>query len=108
MRGTPYTMVSPPKNGGAAELLYPTANAPCARSPARCFRRRRRRSREGEGTITLLGGMRGVIPGNGDYLTEQGASHQVVQPGGLASFGYQYDDDLHFKIDVGYMIDRYR
>ena len=63
---------------------------------------------KGEGTITLLGGMRGVVPGNGDYLTEQGASHQVVQPGGLASFGYQYDDDLHFKIEVGYMIDRYR
>src|SRR5467141_2047628 len=62
---------------------------------------------KGEGTITLLGGMRGVIPGNGDYVTEQSASHQVIQPGGLASFGYQYDDDLHFKIEVGYLVDRY-
>jgi hypothetical protein len=63
---------------------------------------------KGEGTITLLGGTRALVPGNGDYLTEQGASHQVLQPGGLVSFGYQYDDDLHFKIEIGYLIDRYR
>ena len=63
---------------------------------------------KGEGTITLLGGARTLIPGNGDYLTEQGASHQSIQPGGLASFGYQYDEELHFKIEVGYMYDRYR
>ena len=63
---------------------------------------------KGEGTITLLGGMRGVFPGNGGYLTEQGASHQVLQPAGMVSFGYQYDEDLHFKIEVGYAIDRYR
>src|SRR5882762_4249348 len=99
MQGTPYTMVSPPKNGGAAELLYPTANAPCARSPARRFRRRRRRSREG---------------GRHDHAAGRHArshSRQRRLPdrtGGLASFGYQYDDDLHFKIEVGYMIDRYR
>jgi opacity protein-like surface antigen len=62
---------------------------------------------KGEGTITLLGGAR-AVPGNGDYLTDKGATHQVIQPGGLASFGYQYDDDLHFKIEVGYLIDRYR
>jgi len=61
---------------------------------------------KGEGTITLFGSAR-AIPGNGDYVTEQSASHQVIQPGGLASFGYQYDDDLHFKIEVGYLIDRY-
>jgi hypothetical protein len=61
---------------------------------------------KGEGTITLLGGAR-ALPGNSDYVTEQGASHQIIQPGGLASFGYQYDDDLHFKIEVGYLIDRY-
>jgi opacity protein-like surface antigen len=63
---------------------------------------------KGEGTITLLGGTRTLLPGNGDYLNEQGASHQMIQPGGLASFGYQYDEELHFKIEVGYMYDRYR
>ena len=63
---------------------------------------------KGEGTITLLGGARTLLPGNGDYLTEQGASHRTIQPGGLASFGYQYDDELHFKIEVGYMYDLYR
>jgi hypothetical protein len=63
---------------------------------------------KGEGTITLLGGARTLLPGNGDYLNEQGASHRVIQPGGLASFGYQYDEELHFKIEVGYMYDRYR
>ena len=62
---------------------------------------------KGEGTITLLGGARMLLPSNGDYLIEQGASHQGLQPGGLASFGYQYDDELHFKIEVGYFIDRY-
>ena len=63
---------------------------------------------KGEGTITLLGGARALVPGNGEYLTEQGASHQPIQPGGMASFGYQYDEELHFKIEVGYMYDRYR
>jgi len=48
------------------------------------------------------------VPGNGDYQVEQGAAHQGLQPGGLASFGYQYDDELHFKIEVGYLVDRYR
>jgi Outer membrane protein beta-barrel domain len=61
---------------------------------------------KGEGTITLFGTAR-AIPGNSDYVTEQGASHQIIQPGGFASFGYQYDDDLHFKIEVGYLVDRY-
>jgi hypothetical protein len=63
---------------------------------------------EGEGTITLIGGLRTIIPSNHDYLVEQGASHPQLQPGGLASFGYQYDDQLHFHIDVGYMVDHYR
>src|SRR5467141_4902523 len=63
---------------------------------------------KGEGTITLLGGTRALVPGNGDYLSEQGASHQALQPGGLVSFGYQYDDDLHFKIEIGYLTARSR
>lgn len=63
---------------------------------------------KGEGTITLFGGARTLLPGNGDYLTEQGATHRVIQPGGFASFGYQYDEELHFKIEIGYMYDRYR
>jgi hypothetical protein len=62
----------------------------------------------GEGTITLLGGVRTILPTNHDYLVEQGASHQQLQPGGIASFGYQYDEQLHFKIELGYWIDHYR
>ena len=63
---------------------------------------------KGEGTIAILGGARTLLPGNGDYLSEQGATHRVIQPGGIASFGYQYDEELHFKIEVGYLYDRYR
>jgi hypothetical protein len=63
---------------------------------------------KGEGTITLLGGARILIPGNGAYLDEQGATHRLFQPGGIASFGYQFDDELHFRIDIGYLYDRYR
>jgi hypothetical protein len=63
---------------------------------------------KGEGTITLLGGARALVPGNGAYLNEQGAAHKLFQPGGFASFGYQYDDELHFKIEVGYLYDSYR
>jgi hypothetical protein len=62
----------------------------------------------GEGTITLLGGVRTILPSNHDYLVEQGASHQQLQPGGIASFGYQYDEQLHFKIELGYWTDHYR
>jgi hypothetical protein len=62
----------------------------------------------GEGTITVLGGVRTIFPSNNAYLVEQGASHQQIQPGGFASFGYQYDESLHFHIDIGYLIDRYR
>lgn len=62
---------------------------------------------KGEGTITLFGGAR-YIPGNGDYIAEQFASHKAIQPGFLASFGYQYDEELHFKIEIGYLLDHYR
>ena len=62
----------------------------------------------GEGTITILGGVRSILPSNSSYLVEQGASHQQIQPGGIASFGYQYDNELHFRIDLGYMKDHYR
>jgi hypothetical protein len=62
----------------------------------------------GEGTITLLGGVRSILPSNSAYLIDQGASHQQIQFGGIGSFGYQYDEQLHFTIDVGYMIDSYR
>src|SRR5256886_13806400 len=63
---------------------------------------------KGEGTITLFGGVRTLVPGNGDYLTEQFATHRTLQTGGLASFGYQYDEEQHFNIEVGYLWDRYR
>ena len=62
----------------------------------------------GEGTITLLPGLRTIFPSNHAYLAEQGASHQPLQLGGIVSFGYQYDDELHFRIDLGYMVDHYR
>jgi hypothetical protein len=62
---------------------------------------------KGEGTVTVLGGAR-ALWGNGAYLDEQGAAHQVFQPGGIAAFGYQYDDELHFKIEIGFLYDRYR
>ena len=41
---------------------------------------------KGEGSITLSGGARALVPGNSQYLTEQGATHRLVQPGGMASF----------------------
>ncbi|HEY6909978.1 MAG TPA: outer membrane beta-barrel protein [Myxococcales bacterium] len=63
---------------------------------------------KGEGTIAILGGVRSILPGSQDYLDEQHATHRAPEPGGIASFGYQYDDELHFKIEVGYLIDRYR
>jgi hypothetical protein len=62
----------------------------------------------GEGTVTLLAGVRSILPSNSAYLQDQGASHQQIQFGGVGSFGYQYDEQLHFRIDVGYMIDHYR
>jgi hypothetical protein len=64
---------------------------------------------KGEGTITLLGGLRIVFPRNADYLSDQpGATHQPVQGAGLASFGYQFDEELHFKIELGYLYDQYK
>src|SRR3954467_15850070 len=35
-------------------------------------------------------------------------SYSLVQPGFLASFGYQIDDDLHIDIQGGYLPDHYR
>jgi Outer membrane protein beta-barrel domain len=64
---------------------------------------------KGEGTIAALGGVRTIFPANNGYLDEQlGSSHQPIQLGGLASFGYQYDEELHFKIEVGYLRDKYK
>src|SRR5919202_7026212 len=63
---------------------------------------------KGEGTITLFGGARTLIPGNSTYLTDENATHRLLQPGGMVAFGYQYDEELHFKIEIGYLVDRYR
>ncbi|MCA1826842.1 MAG: outer membrane beta-barrel protein [Myxococcales bacterium] len=63
---------------------------------------------KGEGTITAFGGLRTIFPANNGYIGEQGATHSQLQFGGLGSFGYQYDDELHFKIEIGYLLDRYR
>ena len=62
---------------------------------------------KGEGTIAFFGGARSLLSNQG-YVDEQLARHGALQPGGLASFGYQFDDELHFRIDLGYMIDKYR
>jgi hypothetical protein len=63
---------------------------------------------KGEGTITLFGAAHTILPANNTYLTQEFATHSAVQPGFLGSFGYQYDEELHFKIEVGYLYDRYR
>src|SRR5436305_5121005 len=61
---------------------------------------------KGEGTITLYGGLR-QIP-SGDYGGETtSGSHSLLQPGFLAGFGYQLDDELHGGIQIGYMLDHY-
>jgi hypothetical protein len=60
---------------------------------------------KGDGTITVLGGFR-LVPG-GDYASETGLSHSLIQPGFLASFGYQIDDELHIDIQGGYLPDHY-
>jgi Outer membrane protein beta-barrel domain len=60
---------------------------------------------KGDGTITVLGGAR-AIPG-GDYAGETGGSHSIVQPGLMAEFGYQADDEFHIAIQLGYLRDRY-
>jgi hypothetical protein len=63
---------------------------------------------KGEGDITILGGVRFVLPSNADYISDQpGASHQPLTPAGIASFGYQFDNELHFKIELGYFSDKY-
>jgi opacity protein-like surface antigen len=64
---------------------------------------------KGEGTIALFGGLHSVFPRNADYLSDSpGTTHSQAQFGGLGSFGYQFDEELHFKIEVGYFQDRYR
>ena len=64
---------------------------------------------KGEGTITLLGGLRWIPGGNQDYMNDVFAtSHNALQPAGIASFGYQFDEDLHFKIELGYLYDKYK
>ncbi len=61
---------------------------------------------KGEGTLTVLPGVRYIF-GNSGYLNDQRGSHRGLQPGVIGSFGYQYDDELHFKIDLGYLLDSY-
>ena len=64
---------------------------------------------KGEGTITLFGGLHSVIPRNADYLSDTpGSSHALFSAGGLASFGYMFDESLHFKIEGGWFGDTYR
>jgi hypothetical protein len=63
---------------------------------------------KGEGTITLQGGARVFLPGNDAYISDVGASHRAFQPQGIVGFGYQYDEELHFKIEIGYATDTYR
>src|SRR5207237_2508772 len=60
---------------------------------------------KGDGTITVLGGLR-AIPG-GDYAAEPGRDHSLWHPGFLGEFGYQLDDELHGGIQIGYGLDRY-
>jgi hypothetical protein len=60
---------------------------------------------KGDGTITVLGGLR-AIPG-GDYASEAGREHSLWHPGFLAEFGYQLDDELHGGIQIGYGLDSY-
>lgn len=60
----------------------------------------------GDGTISLLGGLR-LIPFNGAYTDETHGTHRLLEPGAIASFGYQFDEELHFKIDLGYGTDKY-
>jgi len=57
-------------------------------------------SREGRSTITLLGGMRGVVPGNGDYLTEQGPRTRSCSRG-TRLLRYQYGRRPPFQIESG-------
>jgi hypothetical protein len=63
---------------------------------------------KGEGDITLLGGLRFVLPSNADYLSDDpGTTHTPITPAGIASFGYQFDNELHFKIELGFFTDKY-
>src|SRR5262249_35092007 len=51
---------------------------------------------------------RTILPSNNAYVDEQGATHQPIQYGGMSSFGYQWDDELHFKIEIGWLVDHYK
>src|SRR5205823_885106 len=60
---------------------------------------------KGDGTITLLAGLR-AIPG-GEYQSETTAKHALFHPGFLLGFGFQPDDELHAGIQLGYGLDQY-
>ena len=60
---------------------------------------------KGDGTVTVLGGLR-AIPG-GEYQSETGAKHSLWHPGVLVGFGFQLDDELHVGIQLGYGLDQY-
>ena len=60
---------------------------------------------KGDGTITVLGGLR-AIPG-GDYASTSGQTHSLLHPGVLLGLGYQPDDELHAGIQLGYGLDQY-
>ncbi|HKC59644.1 MAG TPA: outer membrane beta-barrel protein [Myxococcales bacterium] len=60
---------------------------------------------KGDGTITVLGGIR-AIPG-GEYQSETGAKHSLWHPGFLVGLGFQLDEELHGGIQLGYALDQY-
>jgi hypothetical protein len=60
---------------------------------------------KGDGTITVLGGLR-AIP-SGSYGSETGQKHALGHPGVLVGFGYQPDDEMHAGIQIGYGLDEY-
>jgi opacity protein-like surface antigen len=60
---------------------------------------------KGDGTITLLGGLR-AIPG-GEYQSDSGNKHSLWHPGFLLGLGFQPDDELHGGVQIGYGLDQY-
>jgi outer membrane protein with beta-barrel domain len=61
---------------------------------------------KGDGTITLLGGLR-TVPG-GAYQSEVGDTHSLWHSGFLLGLGFQPDDELHGGIQLGYGLDEYQ
>jgi hypothetical protein len=65
---------------------------------------------KGEGTVTLLGGVR-LIPQHGFLSTVRqdgrSISQRQFQPQGSLFLGFMPDDDLHVTIGLGYGIDKY-